>query len=1112
MADASVTFETAVDPKGFQSGIKGVGASLNNMKKALFGVASATQAALGDKAQAKVDALTGRLAKQTAAVEQQERKVAGLRAEYEALASGEVEPKSLRTMEDSLYRMDNEVDKLSEKLQALQTKREVGGLSETEIGELDKLTARFDTLVDRSAELRSRVEEIKLDPSVSDEARKLADEIARGSASLEQMSATASDTESRLRQAMNPEPVKRINDEIRRTPRETNNATSAVERFGNRLKRLVAAAFVFNVIRRALSLLRNYIGGLLQTNADFVASLNSIKVNLAVAFQPIFDAILPALNAFMSALATVTAYLAAFISMLFGKTVSASKAATEALNKQSKALGGAGGAAEEASKHLASFDEINQSAADSSGGGGGGGSDIGMNFEELEEPDTTWLDNFTARLLELAELFKSGFWEGFFTANPEELLTQLGRVKTALGDLFTDPRIAEAASTFFDKLALNAGKVVGSLVSMGTSLATGLVGGFAKFLEDDKENIIGFIVDAFEVSGEILDVIGNTFVAIADVFSIFAGENAQTIVATVLGIFFDMFSGVAGLILRLVRDILDTVTAPFIQNVEKIKIALNGFLGFVASILGSIRKTTRAFTEGILRLYDEHIHPFIMSVKASFTEWYEHMLDGWNTYVQPVLDNFAEKFDEVVTSHVVPMIEKGVEFFGKLFDAIKLLWENLISPFVTYMVDAFAPFLSTAIETVGNIFNGFLSIASDVISSVLTALGGLIDFVVGVFTGDWELAWEGIKTFLITTFGDLILYLFELPTTMFEIALDFIGGFMRGVLDALLGFAEWALTNIVIPILQSLDSLPEKIKETGGDFIEGLWNGISDKIDWIVGKIQGFGDRILSSIKDFFGVKSPSTVFRDEVGQMLGLGLAEGITSTESEVQSSLISAISGAKDEGDTTLTAFEQQGSDVGLAMLTGMTSMQDAVHDAITYLMESTLLTVINVAPLIIEAFRSMYNMLLSHVEIFANSYQQSIHRMVSNVISSINAMNFAVGAPMLPYPAMPGFIAVPRLANGGLIPPNNPRMVVVGDNKEENEIIAPESTLRQIFTEAFEEAQAAVDFAAFANGGGSQGATTVVLEVNGREFGRASVELGDRERQRIGARIKPRGSFA
>lgn len=65
----------------------------------------------------------------------------------------------------------------------------------------------------------------------------------------------------------------------------------------------------------------------------------------------------------------------------------------------------------------------------------------------------------------------------------------------------------------------------------------------------------------------------------------------------------------------------------------------------------------------------------------------------------------------------------------------------------------------------------------------------------------------------------------------------------------------------------------------GGDLIRGLWQGISDTVGWLMDKIGGFVDDVVSGIKSFFGIASPSRLFRDEIGKMLVAGTGIGITA-----------------------------------------------------------------------------------------------------------------------------------------------------------------------------------------------------------------------------------------
>jgi phage-related protein len=74
--------------------------------------------------------------------------------------------------------------------------------------------------------------------------------------------------------------------------------------------------------------------------------------------------------------------------------------------------------------------------------------------------------------------------------------------------------------------------------------------------------------------------------------------------------------------------------------------------------------------------------------------------------------------------------------------------------------------------------------------------------------------------------------------------------------------------------------------------VKGIWNGIKDATGWILDIIRGFGSSVLNGIKSVFGIHSPSTLFRDEIGTNLALGLGEGFSDTMSDVTKEMQSAI----------------------------------------------------------------------------------------------------------------------------------------------------------------------------------------------------------------------------
>lgn len=146
----------------------------------------------------------------------------------------------------------------------------------------------------------------------------------------------------------------------------TNNSTSAIEHFGNRIMRLAGTAMIFNLFRHGFLNLRHAIGNLIHHDDMLNQSLNNIKANLLTAFAPIWYACLPAIQALGQALSWVSALIASVVSALFGKTITQSQkmaqgiyASSQATKKLKTNLGKAKKEAKETNKVLASFDKIN---------------------------------------------------------------------------------------------------------------------------------------------------------------------------------------------------------------------------------------------------------------------------------------------------------------------------------------------------------------------------------------------------------------------------------------------------------------------------------------------------------------------------------------------------------------------------------------------------------------------------------------------------------------------------------------------------------------------------------------------------------------------------------
>lgn len=117
----------------------------------------------------------------------------------------------------------------------------------------------------------------------------------------------------------------------------------------------------------------------------------------------------------------------------------------------------------------------------------------------------------------------------------------------------------------------------------------------------------------------------------------------------------------------------------------------------------------------------------------------------WQNVVVPLADAIgnilAKAFEgicDIFNEIVIPIV-------GAVIDIFQFLWDNVFSPMVDYLWDTFKPVFEDVFEAIGGIIDGLSQ-----------AFGGLIDFITGIFTRDWERAWEGIKDIFKGIFNGLV--------------------------------------------------------------------------------------------------------------------------------------------------------------------------------------------------------------------------------------------------------------------------------------------------------------------------------------------------------------------
>ena len=550
--------------------------------------------------------------------------------------------------------------------------------------------------------------------------------------------------------------------------------------FGRTTKYMTEQEKVALRYRFVLDKLATASGDFSRTSGSWANQVRLLKLQFeslaATIGQALIAALTPAikaLNNFMGALIKAANTFKAFIFSLFGlqsqdmgtgsgsplpeamgNIGNSADDAADSLGNMGDAAKGAGKdaskAADEINRSLASFDKITKLTDSSSsgsggggsggsggsGGGGGGGASLGDTSSALT--NTAYdvagsngpLDKILDKLKALKDLFVGGFWEGFGDIGVlDSIKDNLENIRKTLKEIFTDPAVVNAANEWADKIAENLGKVVGSIASIGATIADNLTGGFSRYLDQHKEDIKKYIISVFNVTGEIADIIGNFAASFADVFSVFRSDKAKQITADIINIFATGFGTVTETALKFARDVISNITKPFTDNKDKIKKVIEDALGPISTIVSTLSDTVSTIGRTISKLYDEHIKPLLDSFGDGISDIVGTFLDGWTKHIQPVLDKYSQKFKEVFEDHVQPAIEHLGEAAGKLMDVIREMWEKVLKPVVEWAVENLMPLAADLMDAFGGEFLNTISTAADAFDIFATGIEKVCGFM-----------------------------------------------------------------------------------------------------------------------------------------------------------------------------------------------------------------------------------------------------------------------------------------------------------------------------------------------------------------------------------------------
>ena len=238
----------------------------------------------------------------------------------------------------------------------------------------------------------------------------------------------------------------------------------------------------------------------------------------------------------------------------------------------------------------------------------------------------------------------------------------------------------------------------------------------------------------------------------------------------------------------------------------------------------------------------------------------------WNT-CEPFKQFFIDLWDGIKQAFssayefIKPIIQKLANYFKKRFEMIQEIVSEVIAFVKALFEGDFSKLPQIAKKILEKLREFFSSIFGKIIEKVKTWGSDII---------------KKVKKSVSDMVSGAVKFAKELPSKIWNAivgAVQKVGQWGSQMLSK----AKTAVSQVVSGVVNGFKNLPSKVMEVGKNLVQGLWNGISDATDWLMDKIGGFGESVLDGICDFFGINSPSRLFRDEVGKYLAEGIGVGL-------------------------------------------------------------------------------------------------------------------------------------------------------------------------------------------------------------------------------------------
>lgn len=281
------------------------------------------------------------------------------------------------------------------------------------------------------------------------------------------------------------------------------------------------------------------------------------------------------------------------------------------------------------------------------------------------------------------------------------------------------------------------------------------------------------------------EVIISALAGIAAAFTTyFVISNWTKIIAGIQGAFTALGAAIGGISLPILA--ISALIGILVGNIVYLWQTNENFRNSVIEVWNSIKEFISTVLTDIgsilISLWNKYGQTLLDNLKGFMESIQNIIVSIWESVIKPIITNALDMLTWVWDNHLKGVIEELGEFIMKLTNGALEIWNKFISPVVDFLVKTLGPIFVTVFNYIVDSVGTAIAVISDIAKGLLKVFGGIIDFLVGIFTGNWRKAWQGVQNIF------------------------------KGIFDGLVSIAKWPLNMIIDLVNTAISGINSMIR------------------------------------------------------------------------------------------------------------------------------------------------------------------------------------------------------------------------------------------------------------------------------------------------------------